>query len=67
MTEKKPTHTELTNENSRVMNEIAKILRKSFLPRGLSIGILEILKTDIIINGKCIGLDGNELLPGKSK
>jgi hypothetical protein len=62
--ENKPTYSELTKENSRVMNKIAKILRESILPRAWNIGILEVLKTDMIINGGCISLDGRELLMG---
>ena len=54
----KQTTKEFGIENKRVINELAKTLRGTRLPVGQLVGILEILKTDLILNTGCIIIDG---------
>lgn len=40
------------------MNKIAKVMRESKLGRAELIGVLDILKTDLMINSGCVVLNG---------
>ena len=48
-------------ESLRVYKELAKILKGAHLPRCYLIGMLEGIKTDMILNGNMVLLDGKEL------
>ena len=48
-------------EYSRVTDEIANILNRSYLQYGQMISVLEMLKIDIVLNSGMVVVDGNVL------
>ena len=52
---------EILDKHKELMEGIAKEIKKSRLSNSSVIGILEILKTDIILNKGCVIIDGKPL------
>ena len=52
---------EQKKDHHDLMAKLAKTILKSKLPKSAVVGILEMLKVDIILNGGCVVIDGKPL------